>query len=131
MTKYIIHDPTPKQAAFLLLDCIDAFYGGAAGGGKSDALLMGALQYVDIPGYNALLMRDTYQNLIKPEALMDRAHEWLHNTDAHWDGNKKCWRFPPGATLSFGHLENPKDHFNYDSAAYHYIGIDEVVSSKY
>jgi len=34
-----------------LLTCMDAFYGGAAGGGKSDALLMAALQYIDIPGY--------------------------------------------------------------------------------
>ena len=33
MTKYIPHTPTPKQAAFMLLDCKEAFYGGAAGGG--------------------------------------------------------------------------------------------------
>ena len=47
-TKYIPHVPTPKQSAFLLLNCKEAFYGGAAGGGKSDALLMCGLQYVDV-----------------------------------------------------------------------------------
>lgn len=32
--KYIPHDPTPKQAEFLLLQDKEALYGGAAGGGK-------------------------------------------------------------------------------------------------
>ena len=35
MTKYIPHDPTinTKQHAFLLLNNLEAFFGGAAGGG--------------------------------------------------------------------------------------------------
>ena len=52
---YVPHDPHPPQEAFLWLDCFEAFYGGAAGGGKSDALLMAALAYVDVPGYADLL----------------------------------------------------------------------------
>ncbi len=44
LNTFIPHVPTPHQAAFLLLDCLEAFYGGAGGGGKSDALLMSALQ---------------------------------------------------------------------------------------
>ena len=130
LTKYIPHIPTIKQQAFLLLTCKDAFYGGAVGGGKSDALLMAALQYVDIPGYNALLLRDTYQNLNKPEALMWRAAEWLSNTDAHWNGQDKIWTFPGGGSLSFGYLDSPLDHFNYLSSAYQFIGIDEAVGVR-
>ena len=53
MTPYIIETPTPKQQVFLLLDCKEAMYGGAAGPGKSSALLMAALQYADTPGYAA------------------------------------------------------------------------------
>jgi len=97
---------------------------------NSDALLMAALQYVDIPGYNALLIRDTYKNLNDPEALMTRADEWLHGTDAHWSGEKHRWTFPSGATLSFGYLDGPRDHLNYKSAAYQFVGIDEVVSIR-
>ena len=81
LTKYIPHKPTVKQAAFLLLPHIEAFYGGEPGGGKSDALLMGALQYVDVPGYAAILFRRTFQDLALPGALMDRSKDWLMNTD--------------------------------------------------
>lgn len=109
---------------------LDAFYGGAAGGGKSDALLMAALQYVDVPGYNAILIRDTYANLNKPEGLMDRAHEWLQNTDAQWVGDTKTYKFPSGATIGFGYLDGPLDHFNYQSAAYQFVGIDEAVAIR-
>jgi len=124
---YIPHEPTEKQAKFLLQsDCLEGFYGGAAGGGKSDALLMGALQYVTIPGYSALLLRRTYTDLVLPEALMDRATEWLSRTNAVWHDKTKGWVFPSGATLSFGYLESERDKFRYQSAAFQYIGFDEV-----
>ncbi len=132
-TKYIPIVLTPKQEAFLLLNNLEAFYGGAAGGGKSYALLAAALQYVDVPGYNALLLRDTYSNLSKPKALMYLAHEWLQNTDARWRGDIKTYEFPTTglpATLSFGYLDSPLDHFQYLSASYHFVGIDEVVNIR-
>lgn len=126
MTRYIPHKPFPKQAAFLLLNCREAFYGGAAGGGKSDALLMAALQYVDVPGYAALMLRRTFAELSKPKALMDRAFEWLTNTDARWKDSIKTWEFPSGATLSFGYMAGPHDHMQYQSAEYQYVAFDEL-----
>jgi predicted phage terminase large subunit-like protein len=126
LTKYIPHTPSPKQTAFLLLLCEDAFYGGAAGGGKSDALLMAALQYVDVPNYAALLLRDSYTSLTKPGALIERAEKWLEHTDAKWSEQDKTWHFPSGATISFGYLDGPKDHLKYKSAEYQFIGIDEA-----
>jgi len=112
-----------------LLDQKDAFYGGAAGGGKSVALLMAALQWVEIPGYDALLIRDTYANLSKPKSLIPLAHSWLQSTDAKWkDGNH--YLFPSGATLNFGYLSSPLDHFNYQGPSYNFIGIDEVVQIR-
>ena len=41
----------------------EALYGGAAGGGKSDALVMEALRQVPIPPYKALIRRKTYPQL--------------------------------------------------------------------
>lgn len=97
---------------------------------NSDALLMAALQYVDIPGYNAVLFRDTFQNLIKPSGLISRAHEWLQNTDARWNGDEKKYTFPSGATLNFSYLDGPLDHFNHQSAEYQFVGIDEMVQIR-
>jgi len=123
---YIPHTPTPKQRAFLALTCEEAFYGGSAGGGKSDALLMAALQYVEQPGYSAILFRRTYTDLALPGALMDRAAEWLSVTDARWEAARKTWVFPSGATLAFGYLEGARDHYRYQGAEFQYVGFDEL-----
>lgn len=125
-TEYIPHRPTPKQAAFLLLPHMEAFYGGEPGGGKSDALLMGALQYVDVPSFAAILFRRTFADLALPGALMDRSREWLMNTAARWNEQRKTWTFPSGATVSFGYLENENDKYRYQSAEFQYIAFDEV-----
>ena len=94
MNKYIPHVPTPKQAAFLLLNCKEAFYGGAAGGGKSDALLMGGLQYVDVKGYSGIIFRKSYADLTKPGALIDRAKEWLLKyPEVRWNEKEKKFEF--------------------------------------
>jgi len=109
-----------------MVDDLEVFFGGAAGGGKSDALLMAALQYVDIPGYSAILFRRTYADLSLPGALMDRAAEWLQPTDAEWSDKAKTWRFPTGATVTFGYLENEADKFRYQSAEFGFVGFDEL-----
>ncbi len=129
-SKYIPLIPTEKQAAFLALDCLDAFYGGAAGGGKSIALLIGALLYVHEKNYNAILLRDTMRNLSMPDSIMDLSHQWLTNTDAHWSGEKNRWIFPSGASVGFGYLDDPKSHFNYQGAQFQYVGIDEAVNIR-
>ena len=126
LNPYINHRPTVKQATFLLCPVREVLYGGAGGGGKSEALLMGALQYVHQSGYAALLLRRTYAELALPGGLMDRAAEWLTSTDAHWDGNDKRWTFPSGASLSFGYLQTAQDRYRYQSSEFQYIGFDEL-----
>lgn len=120
------HRPTMKQAEFLLTAKREAMYGGAAGGGKSDALLMGALQFVDVPHYNALILRRTYADLSLPGALLDRAAEWLGPTSARWVDKTKTWTFPSGATISFGYLDTERDKYRYQSSEFQFIGFDEL-----
>lgn len=126
MTKYIPHIPHPKQQAFMLLTGREALFGGAAGGGKSDALLMSALQYVDIPGYAALILRRTYSDLALPDAIMSRAHEWLSPWGIHWNDDEKTFTFPEGGKLVFGFMENERDKYRYQSARFHFVGWDEL-----
>lgn len=133
-TKYIPHVPTPKQSAFLLLNCKEAFYGGAAGGGKSDALLMGGLQYVDVKGYSGIIFRKTYADLVKPGALIDRAKDWLLKyPEVRWNEKEKKFEFYKDASkkelisiLQFGYLENANDKYNYQGGEYQFIGFDEL-----
>lgn len=128
LNKYIPQIPTAKQAAFLLLPSLEAFFGGSAGGGKSSTLLMAALQYVDVPEYAGVIFRRTYADLAKPEALMDRAHTWLGGTDARWNGQEHAWRFPSGARIVFSHLEHEASKYDHQSAAYQFCGFDELTA---
>lgn len=124
--KWIPHEPTQKQAEFLYLPHKEALYGGAAGGGKSDALLMGGLQFVDNPNYAGLVIRRTFQDLAKPGAIMDRAHSWLRGTGARWIDRDHLWSFPGGGRLAFGYLQERNAELQYQSSEFQYIAFDEL-----
>lgn len=125
-TRWMPHVPTPTQHAFLYLDDLEVMFGGAAGGGKSDTLLEAAAQYVDVPGYAALLIRKTYKDLSLPGAIMSRSKEWWLNSDAKWNDTEKTWTFPSGATITFGYLQGRDDVYQYQGAEFQFIGVDEA-----
>jgi predicted phage terminase large subunit-like protein len=126
--------PSPRQEAFLLLLATELFFGGAAGGGKSIALLMSALQYSDVPGYAALLLRPTLSELQLAGGLIELSHEWLGATRAGWSADTRTWRFPGpgpkaasgGASLTFGYLANADDLGRYAGTSFSYLGFDEL-----
>src|SRR5262245_33137623 len=119
LERFVPHDPWPKQRAFLQLTCREAFFGGAAAGGKSEALLMGALQYVDVPGYAALILRKDTQRLSLAGGLIPRAQQWLSNKPGvSWNGAQRQWTFRTSgapATLTFGYLQDSADKYRYGS----------------
>jgi predicted phage terminase large subunit-like protein len=120
-----------QQQVFLRTNAMEALFGGAAGGGKSSALLMAALQYVDVPGYSALLFRRTLQDLTLPGALMDRFREWIAPHDEiRWNANTYTATFPSGARIGFGYLNNKDDYLRYKGVEVQFIGMDEVTEIR-
>jgi hypothetical protein len=87
---------------------------------------MGALEYVDVPGYAAIVFRRTFTDLSLPGAVMARSKEWLTNTDAVWNEQRKQWTFPSGATLQFAFMKDDGDELRYQSAEFQYVGFDEL-----
>lgn len=63
--KKVIWSPQPKQIEFMQRPEYEAFYGGAAGGGKSDSLLMEALRQVNIPTTRGLITENTLPRIIR------------------------------------------------------------------
>ena len=123
--------PSITQKVFLRTNSIEALFGGAAGGGKSSALLMAALQYVDVPNYSAILFRRTFADLALPGALMDRFKTWMSNyDDVHWNANSYVATFPSGARISFGYLNNTNDYLRYKGSEFQFIGMDEVTEIR-
>lgn len=120
----------PKQEALLRCSLREGLYGGAGGGGKSVALLAAALQYVDVPGYKAILFRRYYHQLSAPDGLLALSRRWLDDTPAHWDGQAKTWRFPSGATLEFGYLDHLGDELVYKGTGRQFWGFDELTDIR-
>jgi predicted phage terminase large subunit-like protein len=129
VNKYMAHTPHPRQAAFLLLPNQEALFGGAARGGKTDCLLMAALQYVDVPGYSAVIFRRTYPQLMAAGGVIPRSKEWLGGTDATFNEGQKLWTFPSGAELRFAHCQHLKDVEAHERGPeYQFIGWDELTT---
>lgn len=128
---YCPETPSVPQQVFLRTNAIEALFGGAAGGGKSSALLMAALQYVDVPGYSAMLFRRTLVDLTLPGALMDRFRDWTSQYDEiKFNQNTYTATFPSTARIGFGYLNNRDDYLRYKGMEAQFIGMDEVTEIR-
>lgn len=133
---YIPHWPTAPQAHFLGLhvtsghpetEVFEALFGGAAGGGKSDALLMAAAQYAwKNPDYAGVCLRRSYAELAQPDALMDRAIKWWVPAGVTWNGGDKMFTFPSGGRIKMNYHAHPRDDLQFQGAAYQFVGWDEL-----
>lgn len=124
--------PTARQAQFLSLpDTIfEALYGGQAGGGKTDVLLMLPLVrgFYKEARFKGLLLRRTSPELEREMIVRSQGLGFYKACGGTYNGQHKRWTFDSGAIIQFGHFEYEKDAKIYDSAEYNYIGFDEVTS---
>jgi hypothetical protein len=103
----------------------EALYGGAAGGGKSDALLIEALRQVDIPHYKGIIFRKTFPQLAE---LIDRSlflYSRIYPT-ARYNATSHIWRFSSGATIRFGSIHKKGSETQYQGQAFDFIAFDEL-----
>ena len=121
----VIWRPQSKQRAFMERPESEALYGGAAGGGKSDALLCEALRQVHIPHYRGLILRKTYPELSE---LVDRSRELYPGAfpQAKYVGTEHVWLFPSGAKIYFGAMQYESDRTKYQGKRYDFIAFDEL-----
>jgi len=88
---------------------------------------MAALQFADVPGYNALIIRRNLTDLTMPGALISMSHDWLgERPDCSYNGNDRKWTFRGGGTLTFGYMAHPSHVGRYRGTEYHFIGWDEL-----
>lgn len=120
--------PQPKQELFLSCPAVECLFGGAAGGGKTDALLNWSIRLcVDHPGIEGLLVRRKMVDMSRPRALISRARTLLAPLGWKWNEQHKRWTSPKGSVIQFGQVENDASaEQNYQGAQPEFLGFEEA-----
>lgn len=122
------HVPLPKQREFIDSPADIALFGGAAGGGKSAALLIDFAKdrLRALPGYSSVIFRRTYPMIRNEGGLWDESSNFYPAIGGTPLESRLEWKFPTGSTIRFAHLQHDKNRFDWQGAQLCRIGFDEL-----
>lgn len=115
------------QLAYLASSAREVLYGGAVYGGKSEAIVVLPLRFVQHPKHRAIILRRTRPQL---QETIDRTLQLYPNVvpGAVWRESESRWKFPSGAIIQMGYSEHEKDIFQFKTAEYNLICFDELTT---
>lgn len=115
------------QTAFLASTAREVLYGGAAGGGKSDAIIMLPFYRIHNPRHRSIILRRTRPQL---QEVIDRQQDIypLVAPGAKWQADKNRWVWPSGAITRMGYMEHEQDRFKFKTDEFDMVLFDELTS---
>lgn len=119
--------PQPgPQELFLSSDADIAIYGGSAFSGKTFALLLDDLRYVDDGDFAAVTFRRTTKQVTNPGGLWDESKKLYSKFGARHLSNALEHVFPSGAVIKFAHLEYDDSVYAWDGAQLPKVNFDQL-----